>query len=103
DPFPQSIPGDLCIKTFNSGGRTQELSDRIERNLAGVGFAEGGEHLDSTCYGHSRNLAHQTAFTDTRRSHHSDNSAVTVDCSDQQPLDGRHLRAPTDQIRFSAP
>ena len=35
--------------------------------------------------------------------HHADHSAVAVDCTVQQALNGGHLPPPTDQIRLSTP
>src|SRR6478672_4281071 len=75
----------------------------MEGDLAGVRLAECGEHVDITGVCHRRNFAHQTAFADARRADHSDHSALPSDCTLQQPLNGGHLPAPTDQIRLSTP
>ena len=52
---------------------------------------------------HRRNLTHQTALADARWPHHTDHSAMAIDCAVQQALDGGHLPPPTDQIRLSTP
>ena len=75
----------------------------MEGDLAGVRLAEGGEHLNTTGGCHHRNLTHQTALADARRSHHADHSAVAVDSPVQQALNGGHLPPPTDQIRLTTP
>ncbi len=72
----------------------------MEGDLAGVRLAEGGEHLDTTGGRHRRHLAHQTALADARWPHHTDDSAVAVDCTVQQAFNGGHLPPPTDQIRL---
>ena len=75
----------------------------MEGDLAGVRLAEGGEHLHATATRHRRHLAHQTALADAGWPHHTDHSAVAVDCAVQQALDGGHLPPPTDQIRLNTP
>src|SRR6516162_9437193 len=73
----------------------------MEGDLAGVRFAEAGEHLHTPGRCHSRDFTHQTALANARWPHHADHRAVPVDGALQQPLDGRHLPPPTDQIRLS--
>jgi hypothetical protein len=75
----------------------------MEGDLAGVRLAEGGEHLDTTATRHRRNLAHQTALANAGWPHHTDDTAVALDCAVQHALIGGHLPSSTDQIRLSTP
>jgi hypothetical protein len=73
----------------------------MERDLAGVGFAECGKHLDTPGGGCRHDFSDQTAFADPRGSYHGDHRAVTVDNTFQQTLDGGHLPTSTYQSRLS--
>src|ERR1700682_3509651 len=75
----------------------------MERDLAGVRLAEGRAHLDTTGRSHSRKLSHETAFTNSRRPYHTDHSAVAVDRTVQQALDGGQLPPSADQGRLRTP
>jgi hypothetical protein len=75
----------------------------VEGDLAGVGFAECGEHLDITGSCHRRDFTHQAALTDARWPHHTDHRAVAVDCAVQQALNGGHFPVPSNQIRLCPP
>jgi hypothetical protein len=72
----------------------------MEGDLTGVRLAEGGEHLHTASTRHGRHLAHQTALTDTGRTHHPDHSAVALNCTVQQAVNGGHLPPPTHQSRL---
>ena len=61
----------------------------MEGNLAGVRFAEGGEHVHIMRICHCRNLAHETALADAGRADHADHRAVAIDCTLQQALQRR--------------
>ena len=63
-------------------------------------LAKGGEHLHAATARHRRNLADQTALANARWPHHADHSAVAVDRTVQQALNGGHLPSPTHQIRL---
>ena len=99
-PCPYPGAGGLCVKTIDAGARTQQPRHGIERDLAGVRLAESGEHLDTTGGRHRRHFAHQTALADARWPHHTDDTALALDCTVQQVLGGEHLPPPTDQIRL---
>ncbi len=73
----------------------------MERNLAGMRFAEGGEHFHTTATRHRGHLPDQTALAHARWAH--DAHAVALDCTVQQALNGRHLPPPTNQIRLGTP
>ena len=90
----------MCVKTLDFSGRAQQPGDGVEGNLRGVRLAEDGEHFNTTGGGLRSNFAHETALTDTRRTHDADHSAVAVYCAIQQALDSGHLPTPTDQIRL---
>ena len=87
-------------RSSHAGGRTQQPRHGMERDLAGVRLAEGGEHLHTTATRHRRHLAHQTALADARWSHHTHDRAVALDCTVQHALNGGHLPPPTNQIRL---
>jgi hypothetical protein len=72
----------------------------MEGDLAGVRFAEGGEHVDITGICHRRNFTRKTAFADARRADHADHRAVAIECTLKQACNGGHFRLPTDQIRL---
>src|SRR4030081_950027 len=74
----------------------------MEGDLTGMRFAECGEHLHATRTRHRRHLTHQTALADARWPHHTDDTAVPLDCTVQQAFNGEHLPPPPDQIRLDA-
>jgi hypothetical protein len=98
-----SVAGSGPVKTLNTHGRAQQQRHDMEGDLARVRLAEAGEHFDTATACHRRNLAHETALADARWADHADHSAVAVDCTIQQPLHGRHLPPPTDQIQLGTP
>ena len=66
-------------------------------------LAKRGEHLHATGTRHRRNFTHETALADARWPHHADHSAVALNCTLQQVVDGGHLPPPPDQSRLSTP
>src|ERR1700739_4168668 len=72
----------------------------MEGNLAGVRFAEGGEHVDVMGICHRRNFTHETAFAYARRADHADHRALAIERTLQQACNGGHFPPPTDQIRL---
>src|SRR6476661_5576210 len=98
-PVAHSIAGGLRAKTIDACRSAEQPRDGMEWDLTGVRLAEGGEYLNIAVTSHRRNFVHETALADARRSGHADHSAVAIDRTVQQPLNGRHLPPPTHQIR----
>ena len=101
--WARNIAGGLRAETLHSGGRAQQPRDGMEGDLAGVRLAEGGEHLDTTGSLPWPKARAPDGFFRCQAPHHADHSAVALDCTVQQALDGGHLPPPTDQIRLSTP
>ena len=93
-------PSRRWVKTLDAGDCAQQARHGMERNLAGVRFAECGEHVYTMSICHRRNFTHQTAFADAGRADHADYGAVAITCTVQQAFNGGHFPLPTDQVRL---
>ena len=102
-PGPYLRASRRAVQITHAAGRPQQPRHHLERDVAGVRFAEGAEHLDTAGGCHRGDLSDQTALADARRPHHADHRAAAIDRALQQALDGGHFPAPTDQIRLSTP
>jgi hypothetical protein len=63
-PGPHLRAGFRGIQIGHPEARTQHPPHQIERDVARVRFAEGGEHVDTTGRCHGGDLARQTALAD---------------------------------------
>ena len=72
----------------------------MERDLAGMGFAGGGEHLDPAAVASVDGLAHDAALADTGWPDHPDHTPGTADRLIEDAGDGVHLPGAPDQGRL---
>jgi hypothetical protein len=84
---PDPRAGGLRVKTLDAGDRTQQPRHGLERDLAGVRLAKGGEHLHTAGGGHRSDFAHQAALTNTWQADHAHHRAVPASGTVQQALD----------------
>jgi hypothetical protein len=91
------------FEALDAEGRSQQPRRRIERNVTGVGFAEGPEDFDSAGSRKRRGLSGHPALADARRSHHVDHAAATPDRAVDDGIECGHLPTPTDEAHVSAP
>ncbi len=92
----------VSVEIGNTRDCAQEAGNHVERDVAGVRFADCGEQLDSTFGGCLRNIAHQTGLADACLSNDPDDTAVARNGTVQEALDSRHLPPPTDEARRGA-
>ena len=100
---PQLNPCGFAIKVGHAGARPQQSRHRLERNVAGVGFAEGPKHLDPTAGRQLHDLPRHPALADARRSHHVHDATVAADRAVDDRVEDRHLPVPADQAGLGAP
>ena len=61
---PHLDPGSRGVQITHPGGCTQQPRHDVKRDVTGVRFAEGSEHLDTPGRCHCGDLAHQAALAD---------------------------------------
>ena len=66
NPVAHAIAGGLPVEPLDAGGGAQQPRDGVERDLTGVRFAVGGEHVDTPGGRYRGDLAHQTALANAR-------------------------------------
>ena len=54
------------VEIAHAGGRAQQPRHHVKGDVAGVRFAEGGEHLDTAACGQRGDFTHQAGFADAR-------------------------------------
>jgi hypothetical protein len=91
------------VQTVDAGGSAHQARHDMEWDLAGVRLAESGEHLHTALSSHRCNLSGQSALTNARWPRDADHTAMAVECTVQQALDGGHLPPSTHQARLGPP
>ena len=95
--LPGPGAGGVAVQVGHAGARPQQPRDQMERDVTGVGFAEGPKHLDAATGRQRRGLPSHPALTDARRSHHTGDTAAAHNRAVRDGFKRRHLPTPTDQ------
>ena len=103
DMFAHPGAGGFAVEVGHAGARAQQPRHGVERDVTGVGFAEGPKHLDPATGRQRRGLPGHPALADARRSHHIHDTTAATDRAVHHGVERRHLPAPTDQARLGAP
>ena len=101
--FPELRAGGFAVQVGHAHAGPQQPRHRMERDLVGVGFAEGPKHVHPATGCGRRGLAGRPALADTRRSHHIHHTTAATDRAVHNGVDRGHLRPATDQGRLGAP
>jgi hypothetical protein len=79
--FADPGAGDLAVKVFDSAQCAKQPPDCMEGDVAGMGFAEGRNHLDPASGRGRRGLPRHPAFADAGFSHHIHHATAAIACA----------------------
>ena len=76
---PQLRAGGVAVEVSHTAARPQQPRHGIERDVTGVGFAEGPKHVDPATGRQRRGFPRRPGFADARRSHHIHHTTAATD------------------------